>query len=108
MGGGDGGFCERKKLDATLPLMGVNTFLPKEGEEEAGGVLELIRSTEEEKAWQIGNVEAVRERGVGVVGVALKELQAVARSRGNTFEALVEAGKDCSLGEMSHALCEVG
>jgi methylmalonyl-CoA mutase len=32
----------------------------------------------------------------------------VARSRKNTFEALVEAAKVCSLGSMSHALYDVG
>jgi methylmalonyl-CoA mutase len=38
----------------------------------------------------------------------LKELQQVAVSGGNTFEALMEVCKYCSLGEISHALYEVG
>ena len=44
-------------------------------------------------------------------GEAVKELdrlQQAARERGNTFEALVEAGKVCSLGRMCHALYDVG
>jgi methylmalonyl-CoA mutase len=38
----------------------------------------------------------------------LLELQRLARERSNTFEALMEAAKSCSLGSISHALYEVG
>ena len=38
----------------------------------------------------------------------LGQLQETARRRENTFEALMEAGKVCSLGSMSHALYAVG
>ena len=38
----------------------------------------------------------------------LKHLQQVARERGNTFEALMEAAKSCSLSSMSRALYDVG
>ena len=39
---------------------------------------------------------------------SLKALQASARARGNVFESLLEASKYFSLGQMSHALYEVG
>ena len=39
---------------------------------------------------------------------SLNLAQQVARERKNTFEALVEAAKVCSLGSMSHALYDVG
>ena len=38
----------------------------------------------------------------------LSRLQKTAWERNNTFEALMEAAKCCSLGSMSHALYEVG
>ena len=38
----------------------------------------------------------------------LKALQATARERRNVFESLVEAVKTHSLGQISHALYEVG
>ena len=44
----------------SLPLIGVNTFLPKEHAGETATTIELIRSTEEEKGQQITNVEALR------------------------------------------------
>ena len=47
---------ERKKHDGSLPLIGVNTFLPREHAGEVATKVELIRSTPEEKAVQIENV----------------------------------------------------
>ena len=38
----------------------------------------------------------------------LVRLQQVARERNNTFESLMDAARDCSLGSMSHALYDVG
>ena len=101
-------YYEGKKHDGSLPLIGVNTFLPKDGQGDSGGPIELIRSTEEEKAQQIQNVTAVRERGMSRADEVLSELQRAARARENTFEALIDAAKSCSLGQMSHALYSVG
>ncbi len=41
-------------------LIGVNTFLGEEGKHIHIGEQELMRSTEEEKVQQVGNVEAFR------------------------------------------------
>ena len=38
----------------------------------------------------------------------LARLQQVARDRGNTFEAMMDAARFCSLGSLSHALYDVG
>ncbi len=43
----------RKKHDGSLPLIGVNTYLPKEHAGDITTKIELIRSTEEEKNQQI-------------------------------------------------------
>ncbi|WP_376696696.1 methylmalonyl-CoA mutase family protein [Wenzhouxiangella sp. EGI_FJ10305] len=101
-------YYEHKKHDGSLPLVGVNTFLPTEGGEQEGGEIELARSTAEEKQQQVRNVHAFNRRNESRSQEALNKLQAVARERGNTFEALMEAVKCCSLGEISHALYEVG
>ena len=87
--------------------MGVNTFLPPDGHGEVGAI-ELMRSSEDEKNQQVANVEAFREMHAAEAGPQLKKLQQVARDRKNTFEALMEAGRVCSLGSMSHALYDVG
>jgi methylmalonyl-CoA mutase len=98
---------ERLKHDGTLPLIGVNTFLPREGAEVTDKI-ELMRSTEAEKQAQIDNVRAFNRRAEDRRADALAKLQDVARDRGNMFEALMEAVKVASLGEISGALYAVG
>ncbi len=110
-------YYEHRKHDGSLPLVGVNTFLPKDHGGDIVTEIELIRSTPEEKGQQIRNVEAFRARGqdeADVVGAhlqaatSLSALQATARDRRNVFAALMEAVKTHSLGQISHALYEVG
>ncbi len=110
-------YYESKKHDGSLPLIGVNTYLPKDHGGEITTTIELIRSTEEEKNQQIGNVRVYQEARnalsvvdgdeVGSPG-ALKALQVTARERRNLFAGLMEAVKYHSLGQISHALYEVG
>ena len=101
-------YYEHKKHDGSLPLVGVNTFLPKEHGGEVATTIELIRSTPEEKAQQITNVHRYQDaRGV-LAPHGLSALQATARDRKNIFAALMEAVKTHSLGQISHALYEVG
>ena len=116
-------YYEHKKHDGSLPLIGVNTFLPKDHGGEIVTEIELIRSTEEEKGQQIDNVAQLSARcatrlapraghGDGsrrsVNGHGLAYLQKTARDRQNVFAALMEAVKTHSLGQISHALYDVG
>ena len=99
---------ERLKHDGTLPLIGVNTFLPKEGGGEQTGELELMRSTGAEKDEQIAAVRAFQALGAEGREPSLDRLRQVARERGNVFEALMDAVRVASLGQISAALYEVG
>ena len=101
-------FYESKKHDGSLPLVGVNTFLPKEGQEDEVHELELIRSSEREKNDQIRHLRAFQAEHAHTSGEALARLQKVARDRGNVFEALMETVKSSSLGQISGALYGVG
>jgi methylmalonyl-CoA mutase len=101
-------YYEHKKHDGSLPLIGVNTFLPKEHAGEIATEIELIRSTEEEKGAQIANVRSYGEARNALAADSLKTLQTTARERRNVFEQLIEAVKYNSLGQISHALYEVG
>jgi methylmalonyl-CoA mutase len=89
-------------------LVGVNTFLPKEHGGDIVTEIELIRSTEEEKTQQITNVDVWRANRNGYRPDGLPILQQTARDRKNVFAQLIEAVKSCSLGQISHALYEVG
>ncbi len=123
-------YYEHKKHDGSLPLVGVNMFLPKEHAGEIATEIELIRSTEEEKGQQIENVRNWQEGRNALApkgetshahqadadeqapmvhdGHGLAYLQNAARERRNVFEALMEAVKTHSLGQISHALYDVG
>jgi isobutyryl-CoA mutase len=107
-------YYEHKKHDGSLPLIGVNTFLPKEHAGEVITEIELIRSTESEKQQQIANVAHFSGAPMTATFAAqnlsprLKFLQETARRRENVFTALIEAVKSHSLGQISHALYDVG
>ncbi|PXV56073.1 methylmalonyl-CoA mutase [Dyella jiangningensis] len=101
-------YYEQKKHDGSLPLIGVNTFLPKDHGGEIATEIELIRSTESEKGQQIDNVLAFGKARNGLAPDSLKTLQNTARDRQNVFEQLMEAVKYNSLGQISHALYDVG
>ncbi|MFC5578316.1 methylmalonyl-CoA mutase family protein [Lysobacter niabensis] len=101
-------YYEHKKHDGSLPLIGVNTFLPKDHGGDIVTEIELIRSTEGEKGQQIENVAGYQRNRNGYAGEGLKGLQATARERRNVFASLMEAVKTHSLGQISHALYDVG
>ena len=100
-------YYEQEKEAGRYPVVGVNTFLSKEG---SPFVIpeELIRSTDQDKDRRIANVRAFQERNRDQAQQALAELQRVAVSGGNVFAQLMETAKVASLGQMSHALYEVG
>lgn len=100
-------FYEHKKHDGSLPIIGVNTFLPDDSTIITGN-LELARSDESEKNQQIHNLEQFHTRHKQSESDALKHLKATAIARANTFTALLEAVKVASLGKISHALYDAG
>ena len=101
-------YYESKKHDGSLPLIGVNTFLPKQGQEDEVHELELIRSSEVEKQDQIDHLRSFQSTHADESPVALVNLQGVARERGNVFAELMETVKSNSLGQISNALYQVG
>ena len=101
-------YYESKKHDGSYPIVGVNTFMPKPGQEEEVHELELIRSSEDEKKRQIQNLRAFQQRHAEDAPSALEALQRVARERGNIFAELMHTVKSNSLGDISAALYAVG
>ena len=101
-------YYESRKHDGSFPLIGVNTFLPKQGQEDEVHKLELIRSSIAEKQDQIRNVREFQATHKSEGSNALAELQKVARNRGNVFAELMKTVKSNSLGQISSALYEVG
>jgi methylmalonyl-CoA mutase len=95
------------KHTGELPLIGVNTFLNKKG---SPTILpsEVIRSTTEEKQQQIQNLQAFHKRNEEKSTEALNRLKVAAINNENLFAELMETVKYCSLGQITHALYEVG
>lgn len=100
-------YYETLKHEGKLPIMGVNTFLSKSG---SPTILprEVIRSTETEKEAQIDTLRQLHAAHANKATEQLYLLQQQAISNGNLFEVLMEAGKYCSLGQISRALYQVG
>ncbi|MGB5607670.1 methylmalonyl-CoA mutase family protein, partial [Eudoraea sp.] len=98
---------ETLKHTGEYPIIGVNTFLSSSG---SPTILpaEVIRATDEEKQQQINTLQALQIRNKSIVQKQLKELQEAAIRNENIFEKLMEVTKVCSLGQITHALFEVG
>ena len=98
---------ERKKSSGELPIVGVNTFLSRGGSPFVVPDT-VIRSTDDDKHRQIDAARAVRDRDPAAAEVALSHLRRTAIRGDNTFEALMEAAKYCTIGQISRALYDVG
>jgi methylmalonyl-CoA mutase len=101
-------YYEQLKHDGTLPIVGVNTFLPDQPNPDELKAAELIRSTDAEKDLQVAAVRAWQRRNADRSTAALAQLQQVAAAGGNVFAELMETVKVASLGQISRALYEVG
>jgi len=104
-------YYEHKKHDGSYPIVGVNTFRNPRHENAGDPVpekIELIRSTEEEKRSQLERLAAFQARNAGASPAMLKRLQQAVIENRNVFEVLMDAVRVCSLGEITHALFEVG
>ncbi|MFZ4058726.1 MAG: methylmalonyl-CoA mutase family protein [Ferruginibacter sp.] len=100
-------YYETLKHTGDYPIVGVNTFLNKNG---SPTILpsEVIRSTTEEKENQIKTLNAFKQRHAQKSAALLAQLQETAIKNGNLFEALMETVKYCSLGQITNALYAVG
>ena len=100
-------YYENLKNSGDLPIIGVNTFLSSTG---SPTVIpeEVIRATKEEKEFQISSVNSLHKTYSKEAQLILKELKKKAISNGNLFETLMDAAKCCSIGQITHALFEVG
>ena len=100
-------YYETLKHSGEYPIIGVNTFLNKNGSPTIVPS-EVIRATEEEKEFQISALKSFQKRNVGISVEILKKLQKRAVNGDNIFEELMEVCKVCSLGQISNALYQVG
>jgi isobutyryl-CoA mutase len=100
-------YYETLKHTGEYPIIGVNTFLSSKG---SPTVIpsEVIRATETEKQYQIAMLRDLHTRYAGEEQAVLSQLKQVAVHNENIFTELMEVVKYCSLGQITHALFEVG
>ncbi len=100
-------YYEHQKHDGSYPIIGVNTFRNPHGDP-VPAKLELIRSSEEEKQSQLKRLRDFHSRNAAESGPMLKRLQQAVIDNANVFEVLMDAVRVCSLGQITHALFDVG
>ncbi|MFM7497601.1 MAG: methylmalonyl-CoA mutase family protein [Bacteroidota bacterium] len=98
---------ETLKHNGDLPIIGVNTFLSKEGSPTLIPG-EVIRATEAEKEAQISTLKSLNQRYPQEAAQWLRKLSEAALRQENLFDVLMEAVKYCSLGQITEALYQVG
>ena len=99
---------EHLKHSGELPIVGVNTFLPDRTDDLMTRVNELSRATPEEKEQRLVDLADFQGRHADATPAALARLKEVARAGGNVFAELMRTVRVASLGQISHALYEVG
>jgi isobutyryl-CoA mutase len=101
---------EQRKHDGSLPIVGVNTFVAPTADPAAApaGPVALARATEEEKRSQLARLADFQHRHADAAPAALASLRAAATAGGNVFDALMDAVRCCSLGQITQTFFEVG
>jgi isobutyryl-CoA mutase len=100
-------YYEQLKHDGTLPIIGVNTFRNPNGDP-TPQTLELARSSEAEKQSQLTRLAEFHGGHGGEAQAMLERLRQAVIDNGNVFAVLMDAVRVCSLGQITHALFEVG
>ncbi|GJG95979.1 fused isobutyryl-CoA mutase/GTPase IcmF [Cupriavidus pauculus] len=98
---------EQLKHDGTLPIIGVNTFRNPNGDP-TPQTLELARSSEDEKQSQLTRLAEFQGSHQAHAQAMLERLRQAVIDNGNVFAVLMDAVRVCSLGQITHALFEVG
>jgi methylmalonyl-CoA mutase len=100
-------YYETLKHTGEYPIIGVNTFLSSKG---SPTIIprEVIRATTDEKEYQIKMLQQLHDFNSEKSSEQLTKVKEVAVHNGNIFEALMEATKVCSLGQITNALFEIG
>jgi isobutyryl-CoA mutase len=102
-------YYEHKKHDGSLPIVGVNTYLSPNGDDNNGEfTLALARSTDEEKQNQIRRLRDFHQRHQSKSELAIERLKQAAINDENVFDVLMDAVQYCSLGQITNAFFEVG
>lgn len=101
-------YYETLKHNGKLPLIGVNTFLNPDKNENTLPTVQLSRASYEEKDHQLSRLHQFQKDHDNQVEDALNKLKKVVLDNGNIFEELLYTTRYASLGQITNALYQVG
>ena len=99
---------ETLKDNGSLPIIGVNTFIADNIDDQLNQEIEISRCSDEEKNEQISRLNSFKERNINDSQEALESLKTIALNNGNIFEELLKTVNYCTLGEITNVLYGVG
>jgi len=100
-------YYEHLKHSGEYPVVGVNMFLGADGSPTLIPN-NIVRSSAEDKNRQINTVVSCHRNQPSEILKQILSVKKAALEGENTFAALMEAGKRCTLGQLSQAMFEVG
>ncbi|MBJ00467.1 MAG: methylmalonyl-CoA mutase [Halobacteriovoraceae bacterium] len=101
-------YYESLKDSGELPIIGVNTYIADNIDEQLTKDIELTRASQEEKEEQINRLNDFKKKNEAKAEEQLEKLKNVALKNENIFEQLLETVNYCSLGQITQVLYEVG
>ena len=101
-------YYETLKDNGEFPIIGVNTYLSPNIEEQMQQEIEISRCSDEEKTGQITRLRDFQKTHASECDKALGELKNVIMNNGNVFEELLKTVNYCSLGQITTLLYKVG
>jgi methylmalonyl-CoA mutase len=101
-------YYETLKDTGELPIIGVNTYLSPDIDEQMQQEIEISRCSDKEKQEQITRLESFKDRNNNKTEEALASLKTTVLNNDNVFEELLKTVNYCSLGQITNLLFEVG
>ncbi len=101
-------YYESLKDSGELPIIGVNTYIADNIDEQMNKEIDLTRASNAEKDEQIERLNVFKKTNEKECAIQLEKIKEVALQNGNIFEQLLEATQYCSLGQITDILYEIG
>lgn len=101
-------FYEELKHSGEFPIVGVNTFLKEDDQDNYYDNMQVQRASNEDKTSQLDALSAFEKRNEDEGRKALASLRDVALKNGNIFEELLNAVQYLSLGQITNLLYDIG
>ena len=101
-------YYETLKDSGEYPIIGVNTYLADNLDEQMQEEIELTRASDAEKNEQISRLRNFQDSNKNESIASLEKLKETALNGGNIFEELLKTVNTCSLGQITNVLYEVG